>query len=118
MKALWWGEGGVGAGRGRVAWVVPARGVGIVRAADGVEVGALDQPRIATHRLLVDGLAAGLVVFMPVDPLQCHRHAIEQQLLTGDASRARPKPAAFPFERYARGEAQPTGSQLRCAMVV
>ena len=58
----------------------PARVVGVVSAAHGVEVELLEQEHVADHALLGDRLAAPLVVLVPVDALQQDGPPVHAQL--------------------------------------
>ena len=59
----------------------PAHVVGVVRAADRVEVQLLEQRDVLEHALLCQGLAPALVVLVPADSLDQNWLVVDQQIV-------------------------------------
>ena len=62
-----------------VTEVEPVGVVGVVRAADGVEVRLLDQARIRLHQLACDCPSTHIVVVVPVDAVDPHGLPVDEQ---------------------------------------
>ena len=89
-----------------VTQVQPARVVGIVRGAHGVEVVLLHQANILQHRLDGHGLAPIGVVVVAVHALYDDRHAIDAYLAIRQLDLAKAHPAALHLQARALGIAQ------------
>jgi hypothetical protein len=64
-----------------IAQFQPARVIGVMRCAHGVDIVLLHEHHILHHRLQRHGVAAVRVEFVPVDTLQFDRYAVHPQLL-------------------------------------
>ncbi len=95
-----------------VGQLVPARIVGVVAGAHGVDVEPLHQLDVAQHVLLADDVAGARLVLVAVDALDGDRDAVHQQLPVLQLHPPEPHPGRQHLRDCARGIGEREGERV------